>query len=978
MPKTLTNPDNKEGTNSDPKEGQFDDSYWENKFRSPAIDDSDKNISSSSSAQGDSSLAETETQQESANSNSLYSTDDSESQFIRSSMKEKSKFYFALIKKRKSLLFIFAIAVPTLAFVVGSLGPLKFLHMSEMLQDLSFSNQEISMSHRIRNLVVYSQLARGGDGKLENTRLGTIEAYRAGKIDKKLAKSGLKMEYSRPGGKFERITLNLDDMPDDLKQDLKGVKSDADRNAKIAKKFGVDIKSIERSGNVISIKAGGTFNNRTIIHKMLAISPDFDKRAAAWAARPLIKRSNATYNPNTKIREAVKSSAAETYKKFQDSRRARLASATKDVDLHGKSGSKLFKEIASKTVTSVGQIVTEAGTIIGAVVAVVQLSCTVRDSADQIANIQTLNKVMPMMNAANELISVASKMKAGDDIDSEFLNNYSKNFNSSDNGVDGNWNNATLIKYANSVSSGVPINDDYETEQTFQRYPELDPNNKKFIQKANNIIEFADTQYNQAMLSIPMFGQIIQAYNALPLDDIKPTDLSCGVVNLPGDILMKVVDTVGGYSPLYQIVKGKFEELGNAIIGWIAGSAIDLTEDKYAGAPYAEAVFLGGRYMANESSMSMGGQPLTDAQEVKQNEIVREYRAINDERNFIAKMFDIKDYRSPAAQVASSIYAQDSLETVAAIPQRTLSNINSVLFKKVNAAPPPSQVFYGVPMVGFDLDRLDKDAYENPYINAEYVYDNLSNDPDKKAHFEECTGIEITANYDFITHSYEDENNPTALYLQPDYESRCKDMDTDEVLFRTRLLAFDTLTLKSFSCLEFDDEESCKELLPYDTNNEDTGDGEEDSQDKFLWPLNSDIKINSCFNQPLSKGPHPGLDFYANMNTPVFAVASGEVVGQLGGSYGIVEIKHNDELYSVYEHLSSIDVRKGQKVDTGQKIGSSGQTGSPGAPHLHFGFTKDVSVFAYAQMGQGKIINPLRYLNDNQDYKQCSAKPEIQ
>ncbi|MEZ6330407.1 MAG: hypothetical protein R3B12_00065 [Candidatus Saccharimonadales bacterium] len=763
MPKTLIDPDNTESPKKDHDNGQFDENYWEKKFRSPAIDNSDKNnsknTSDSSSQQKSTSLADAETQQETAGASSFYSSDDSESNFIRSSMQDKSKIIFtSLFKKKKSLFAVIAILVPTLVFVMGSLGPLKFLHMSEMLQDLSFSNQEISMSHRIRNLVVYSQLARGGDGKLENTRLGTIEAYKAGKIDKKLAKSGMKIEYTRPQGKFDKITLNLDEIPDDLKQDLKGVKSDADRNAKIAKKFGVDVNSIERSGNVISIKADGTRNNRTLISRALNVSPDFDKRSSAWAKRILIKRSNVTYNPKTRIKEAAKSSAAAKYKKFQESRKARLASKYGGADLPDKPGSKLFNRIATKTVTSVGQIITEAGTVIGAVVAVVQLSCTVRDSADQIATIQTLNKVMPMMNAANELVSVASKIKAGDDINSEFLNNYSKNFNTSDDNSDGNWNNASLVQYANSVSSGVPINDDYQTEQTFARYPELNPDNKSFIQKSNNIIEFADTQYNQAMLQIPAFGQIIQVYNAIPfLDDIKPTDLSCGVVNLPGDILMKAVDTVGGYSPLYQIVKGKFEELGNAIIGWIAGSAIDLTEDKYAGAPYAEAVFLGGRYMANESSMSMGGQPLTDAQEVKQNEIVREYRAINDERNFIAKMFDIKDYRSPAAQVASSIYTQDSLETVAAIPQKTLSNINSVLFKKANAAPPPSKIFYGVPMVGFDLDRLDKDAYENPYINAEYVYDNLSKDPDKKAHFEECTGIEITADYDFISHSYEDE-----------------------------------------------------------------------------------------------------------------------------------------------------------------------------------------------------------------------------
>lgn len=157
----------------------------------------------------------------------------------------------------------------------------------------------------------------------------------------------------------------------------------------------------------------------------------------------------------------------------------------------------------------------------------------------------------------------------------------------------------------------------------------------------------------------------------------------------------------------------------------------------------------------------------------------------------------------------------------------------------------------------------------------------------------------------------------------------------------------------------------------------DTAPAISENADNWNWPLKTDIKINSCFNQPLSKGPHPGLDFYATMNTPVYAAASGTVVGQLGGSYGTIEIKHGEKLYSVYEHLSSIEVKKGQEVNVGEKIGESGQTGAPGAPHLHFGVTEDVNVYAYAQMGEGKIINPLKYLNNNKDFKQCSASPAI-
>jgi murein DD-endopeptidase MepM/ murein hydrolase activator NlpD len=84
---------------------------------------------------------------------------------------------------------------------------------------------------------------------------------------------------------------------------------------------------------------------------------------------------------------------------------------------------------------------------------------------------------------------------------------------------------------------------------------------------------------------------------------------------------------------------------------------------------------------------------------------------------------------------------------------------------------------------------------------------------------------------------------------------------------------------------------------------------------------------------------HRGTDFHAPSGTPVLAANDGEVIVAQPMFYegNLVMINHGLEFDTQYMHLSKIEVKVGQRVVKGQRIGLSGATGRVTGPHLHLG-----------------------------------------
>ena len=89
----------------------------------------------------------------------------------------------------------------------------------------------------------------------------------------------------------------------------------------------------------------------------------------------------------------------------------------------------------------------------------------------------------------------------------------------------------------------------------------------------------------------------------------------------------------------------------------------------------------------------------------------------------------------------------------------------------------------------------------------------------------------------------------------------------------------------------------------------------------------------------LPRSPHGGADYTAAMGTPVLAAADG-VVALVGdhffGGHSLF-LDHGDGLLTMYFHLSAVDVKEGDAVKRGERVGAVGSSGRATGPHLHFG-----------------------------------------
>lgn len=118
------------------------------------------------------------------------------------------------------------------------------------------------------------------------------------------------------------------------------------------------------------------------------------------------------------------------------------------------------------------------------------------------------------------------------------------------------------------------------------------------------------------------------------------------------------------------------------------------------------------------------------------------------------------------------------------------------------------------------------------------------------------------------------------------------------------------------------------------------------SSSKFSWPVRGKIlsaygaKNNGLFND--------GVNIASAKGTSVVAAENGVVAyagNEIKGMGNLIIVQHESGWMTVYAHLDSMNVKRGTKVNVGQKIGTVGETGKVDSPQLHFEIRKGTKAY---------------------------------
>jgi hypothetical protein len=669
-------------------------------------------------------------------------------------------------------------------------GPLEFIHLSQLMQQLHFSDNEDFADSQLTR---FYRWMRWKD-KPGNRRLSQIGIRQADKLTTRFAEAGfdLKEDVTRnPDGSYtENLTkrgyLNYLDI-DVAKALAKGIDVDG-----LSRELGIPI---ENGRLVIKIDPKNPlkfYRNKKIIREARRAIRQTGL-VASLQGNAISRRAGLTRHPIQALDRATREKGIDAMRRAWQRVRGQtlsgsatpvhISSTDDDQDPETPSDSQaaadeLQSDIDSAEVDEFGQKSGALRKKIGFSAAALALAyCTARELASGADEQDWQQLGIGSMRLASYYVGLGAQVQASQDIDLEQLG-FEKEllYDRSDDGDDAtkpsSWASAESIQKIQGKPGGIALSAAYR----------VDSGQNILSQLLAKIPRAAAAALNAACSAAGSWlGQAIQIGVDFALGPVSAT-----------------LGTAGG--ALFG------NDVTNFLTRQLTREGIPLN---LAGGALGGVVDQGGFFLSNQEFLSTAATALTPAKGAE----VRRYLAEAERREFQARplgerLFAVKDRRSLAGQVFDN--APREVGTAVAglleLPQRSLGQLAGIFDRPAYAG--EADYDYGVPVFGFSLDEYQSldDSHDNPYDNAEIVRRQKCEGKSCFTYFNEqdfdkdCFGLEVAAD-DII--------RVVDLPRQDRYPGKCK--RSDDAFLRYRLHIANVMTAESLACYE-GEEDACTRL----------------------------------------------------------------------------------------------------------------------------------------------------------------------
>jgi len=536
-------------------------------------------------------------------------------------------------------------------------------------------------------------------GSLGETRLSYIESkFIKDPTIAKLKEIGLELNIDSKTGINKGIVIDTASE----KSPYHG-KTLAEVNGSIKSEFGIKGDAVQIADGKFYVK--DTTLNGGLASKFVA-KANYSKIGTVTRGRVLGKFTFASWHPLKILDRKINKSISDRLSAWSKERETRLKTGVKGATIDATSAVQQEGDTSTNNLTETpvpGDVSTPTATeansrlgsltsstgfkAAGGIAAVVGTVCVAKTIDDHVPEIRYIQVISPLIRLGMDAITVGNQIMNNKDVDVNELGVLSKQFNSVDaSGNLSNWSNSASIKAGIGQSGGVDMG--ASVKDTISQ---------------DRISWLGWTQTGPIKTLCSKTGQAI----------------TTGVSVVVGIFSGGVVSTVAGIvasAKLGPVVVGQISKL-------IAGEAVNVVA---SGAEWGNNIDYGARLAANSTALQFGGVALND----KQVAVLNIQSGIEDKSsfeslNFMARMFNLKDYHSFASkaldsivnvkQNVASIFRSGFMKVgqdILALPSRLLTSV-------VHAAPQPYQ--YPFPEYGFSQEDLNNPLVQDPYANAETV-----------------------------------------------------------------------------------------------------------------------------------------------------------------------------------------------------------------------------------------------------------------